>query len=81
MGGGGSPTTLHNLIYSTLLWNIKYLALLHLEYHMFDKMSCVPYAVRVVRSESVNDDYLYYLIAKAQNFHYFFFHLYLLVGG
>ena len=40
---------------------------------MFDKMSCVPYAVRVVRSESVNDDYLYYLIAKAQNFHYFFF--------
>ena len=70
MGVGGLPTTLHNLIYSTLLWNIKYLALLHLEYHMFDKMSCVPYAVRV-RTESVNDDYLYYLIAKAQNFHYF----------
>lgn len=38
---------------------------------MCDKMSCVPYAVRVVRTESVSDDYLYYLIAKAQNFHYF----------
>ena len=71
MGVGGLPTALHNLIYSTLLWNIKYLALLHLEYHMCDKMSCVPYAVRVVRTESVSDNYLYYLIAKAQNFHYF----------
>lgn len=38
---------------------------------MFDKMSCVPYAVRAGRTESVSDDYLYYLIAKAQNFHYF----------
>ena len=71
MGVGGLPTALHNLIYSTLLWNIKYLALLHLEYHMFDKMSCVPYAVRAGRTESVSDDYLYDLIAKAQNFHYF----------
>lgn len=58
VGVGGLPTTLRNLIYSKPLWNIKYLALLHLEHHMFDKMSHAPYALRVMRTESVNDDYL-----------------------
>lgn len=58
VGVGGLPTTLHNLVYGTPLWNIKYLTLLHLECHMLDKMSHAPYAVRVVRTESVNDDYL-----------------------
>lgn len=56
--GVGFPTTLHNLIYGKPLWNIKYLAPLHLEHHMFNKMSHAPYAPKMVRTESVNDDYL-----------------------
>lgn len=55
VGVGGLPTILHNLIYGKPLWNIKYLALLHLEHHMFRKMSHAPYALRVVRTESEND--------------------------
>lgn len=58
VGVGGLPTTLHDLIYAAPLWNIKYLARSHLEYRMFDKMSHAPYALRVVRTESVNDDCL-----------------------
>lgn len=57
VGVRGLPTALCNLIYGKPLWNIKYLALLHLEHHMFDKMSHAPYALRVVRTDSV-DDYL-----------------------
>lgn len=55
MGVGDLPTTLHDLICGKPLWSIKYLALLHLEYHMFDKMSPAPYALGVGKTESVHD--------------------------
>lgn len=49
---------MYNSIYSKPLLNIKYLAQLHLEHHMFGKMSHAPDALEVGNTESGNDDYL-----------------------